>query len=91
MVRYSIYGIRGKGYAGEALKGIIDFAFSNTEFRRLEAFHREANKQSGRVLEKSNMKVVDSVERFRRKNKKPNGEKCYAITKKEWEAKKNDY
>lgn len=71
----------GYGYAGEALKGIIDYAFANTEFIKLEAFHRAENIKSGRVLEKSRMKIVDSVERFKRNNQSPHGEVCYAIHK----------
>lgn len=56
----------GNGYASEALYAVIDFTFNNTEFLKLEAFYRTANKKSGRVLEKSIMQITDSVERFRR-------------------------
>lgn len=71
----------GRGYAGEALVAIIDYTFKNTDFIRLEAFCREANKKSNRVLEKSIMQITDNVERFKRENKLPHGESCYAITK----------
>lgn len=70
---------QGRGYAGEALAGLIDFAFRNTEFQRLEAYHRSANTKSGRVLEKSVMRVVDTVERFVREGKRPVGEVCYRV------------
>jgi ribosomal-protein-alanine N-acetyltransferase len=71
----------GNGYAGEALKAVIYYTFLNTDFVKLEAFHRAENTKSGRVLEKSSMKIVDNVERFKRDNLSPHGEVCYAITK----------
>ncbi|MCH5348693.1 MAG: GNAT family N-acetyltransferase [Oscillospiraceae bacterium] len=71
----------GKGYAGEALSGLIDFTFKNTDFIKLEAYHRIENIKSGRVLEKSPMHVTDTVERFVRENVLPEGEVCYCINK----------
>ncbi|MDO5558901.1 MAG: GNAT family N-acetyltransferase [Oscillospiraceae bacterium] len=71
----------GKGYAGEALEGLIDFAFRNTDFIKLEAYHRCENQKSGRVLEKSKMHITSTVERFIRENIIPQGEVCYCITK----------
>ena len=71
----------GKGYAGEALSGLIDFTFKNTDFLKLEAYHRAENVKSGRVLAKSRMHVTDTVERFVRENALPEGEVCYCINK----------
>ena len=71
----------GRGFSGEALGAVIDHAFRHTAFQKLEAFHRTANRKSGRVLEKSVMTVTDNVERFRRENKTPEGEVCYAVTR----------
>ena len=71
----------GNGYAGEALSGLIDFTFKNTDFLKLEAYHRSENVKSGRVLEKSSMHVTDTVERFVRENTLPEGEVCYCINK----------
>ena len=71
----------GNGYAGEALTGLIDFTFKNTDFLKLEAYHRAENIKSGRVLEKSAMHVTDTVERFIRENTLPHGEVCYCISK----------
>ncbi len=70
----------GNGYASEALEAVIDFIFKNTDFQKLEAYHRAENAKSGRVLEKSSMKITDTVERFIRENKTPEGEVCYCIT-----------
>lgn len=71
----------GNGYAGEALAGLIEFAFTNTDFKKLEAYHRIENIKSGRVLEKSQMHITDTVERFVRENIMPEGEVCYCIRK----------
>ena len=69
----------GNGYAGEALTGLIEFIFGHTEFLKLEAYHRSENAKSGRVLEKSQMYITDTVERFVREHKLPVGEVCYCI------------
>lgn len=71
----------GNGYAGEALAGLIDFTFQDTEFQKLEAYHRCENTKSGRVLEKSVMHRADTVERFLRAQESPEGEVCYCIEK----------
>lgn len=74
----------GNGYASEALEGLIDFIFSNTDFIKLEAYHRSENIKSGKVLRKSILHMTDTVERFIRENKSPSGEVCYCITKEEY-------
>lgn len=75
---------QGNGYAGEALKAVIDYAFTHTDFQRLEAFHRKANSKSGRVLVKSSMHPTDTAERFRRQGIYPENEVCYCIKAPEW-------
>lgn len=74
----------GNGYASEAVSSIIEYTFSNTDFIKLEAFHRKENFKSSRVLEKSTMYVTDNIERFIRENVLPNDEVCYAIKKEDW-------
>lgn len=69
----------GNGYATEALEAIIKFAFMYPKFRKLEAFHRDENYRSGRVLEKSMMNKVSSITRFKLEDKDPIGETCYDI------------
>lgn len=73
----------GNGYAGEALSAVIAYTFAHTGFRKLEAYHRAENPESGRVLQKSAMHVTDTVERFRRAGETPEGEICYCILKHE--------
>ena len=70
---------QGRGYAGEALSAVIGNIFANTDFQRLEAYHRAENTRSGRVLEKSAMHITDNVERFRQQGITPEGEVCYCI------------
>lgn len=69
----------GNGYANEALDAVIHFTFENTDFKKLEAYHREANMKSGKVLQKSTMHVTDNVQRFIREGVLPHGEICYCI------------
>lgn len=78
----------GRGYAGEALEGMIGFLFSHTGFERLEAYHRAENRKSGRVLEKSRMHVTDNIMRFKSKDSIPVGEVCYCIEKNEYNERK---
>lgn len=81
-------GFWGRGYAGEALAGLIGHAFSHTDFVKLEAYHRKENSRSGRVLARSAMRVTDTVERFARAGLSPEGEVCYCVRRERWEAAK---
>ena len=76
---------QGHGYAGEVLSCIIDHTFTDTDFIRLEAYHRIENTASGRVLVKSAMHKTDTVERFKREGITPENEICYCIDREEWE------
>ncbi len=69
----------GKGFASEALLGLIKHTFFHADFVKLEAYHRVENIRSGGVLEKSVMHKTDTVERFKRANTLPHGEVCYCI------------
>ena len=75
---------QGSGYAGEALEAAIAWLFENTGFQKLEAYHRAANPRSGSVLRKSVMRPVETVERFVRQGKTPEGEACYCVTAEEY-------
>ena len=74
----------GNRFASEALNSLIDYMLHSSDINKLEAFHRAANPNSGRVLEKSIMKKVSTVKRFELLGKDPEGEICYAITKDEY-------
>ncbi len=45
------------GYTWEAIKSIIDFAFTNVWYNRVEAYHAKSNTQSARVMQKAGMKL----------------------------------
>ncbi|SHL38153.1 ribosomal-protein-alanine N-acetyltransferase [Anaerocolumna jejuensis DSM 15929] len=74
----------GNRYALEALNAVIEFMFFNSDFNKLEAYHRKDNPKSGRVLEKTIMKRVPTVRRFELSAENTDSEICYAITKKEF-------
>ena len=80
---------QGNRYAGEALRAVIDYTFTQTEFVKLEAFHRKTNPRSGSVLMKSDMHPTDTVERFKRRGVCPENESCYCITAPEWKEKRD--
>ena len=75
----------GNRYALEALNAVIKYMLIKSDFKKLEAFHREANPKSGRVLERTKMKRVPTVRRFELSGENPEGEICYAITKEEFQ------
>ena len=74
----------GNRYALEALNAVIEYMFLNSDFEKLEAFHRKANPKSGRVLEKTMMERVPIVRRFELSGENPEGEICYAIKKEKY-------
>lgn len=45
----------GKGYATEALKGLIKWAFEEKDFHKVIASHFARNKASGKVMQKAGM------------------------------------
>lgn len=47
----------GRGYATEALKAVVSYAFQTFDYHRLEAYHFGWNPASGRVLEKAGFKL----------------------------------
>lgn len=73
----------GRGYANEALSAVIGYAFEQTGFTKVEAYHRAENRKSGRVLEKSSMRRTDTVRRVVLAGEAPAGEVCYCIEKEE--------
>ena len=77
-------GYWGNRYALEALNAVIDYMLLNSDFEKLEAFHRIANSKSGRVLQKTIMEKVPIVRRFELSGQNPEGEICYAITKEKY-------
>lgn len=54
----------GKGYATEALIGVINFAFQQMKYNRVQAFHRSKNPSSGRVLQKAGMRYEGTMRQY---------------------------
>lgn len=80
-VEYCISGKHSKkGYATEALKGVIEFAFKKAGFKKIEDFRRIVNECSGKVMTKAGMKITDSVARFEQEDYNKSNYISYAIT-----------
>lgn len=47
---------QGRGYAAEALRAVLGFAFREIGFNRAETYHSLQNPASGRVMQKAGMK-----------------------------------
>ncbi|MFK4304829.1 RimJ/RimL family protein N-acetyltransferase [Paenibacillus sp. RC254] len=64
--REIMYGIskehRSKGYTTQAVQGIIQYLFDNTEIKELNAIALLENDASNRVIQKSNFKFVGEIE-----------------------------
>jgi ribosomal-protein-alanine N-acetyltransferase len=54
----------GNGYASEALKAVIEYAFVQVNFNRVQAFHRSKNISSGKVLQKAGMKCEGTMKQY---------------------------
>lgn len=76
----------GKGYIGEALGAVIDYAFSDLDLNRIEADIDPRNEASAKVLER----LAFVKEGYMRERWIVNGEVCdtafYGLLRREWEA-----
>lgn len=87
-VEYCIgQGFWGQGFTAEALRAFTRHTFLHTGIQKLEAFHRAENPASGRVLQKAGWHPVDNVRRFAELGHPPSGDRCYALTRAQDEAK----
>lgn len=64
--REIMYGIskdhRSKGYTTQAVEGVIQYLFENTEIKELNAIALLENGPSNRVIQKSNFKLLGEIE-----------------------------
>lgn len=74
-----------QGYATEALKGALDFAFQKTSLHRFDACHLSSNKASGRVMEKAGMTKEGVRRAVHYLDGKWEDEVLWSILKPEWE------
>lgn len=74
----------GNGYASEALKATIEYAFKRVYFNRVQAFHRSKNPSSGKVLQKAGMKYEGTLKQYLIHKNEFDDCIMYAITRQEW-------
>lgn len=74
----------GNGYAPEALKAVIEYAFSRVRLNRVQAFHRSKNPTSGRVLQKAGMKYEGTLKQYLIHKNEFDDCLMYAIIQSEW-------
>ncbi len=59
MVHYTVDGAyEGRGYAGEAVRAVLDYAFDRLELDEVSAYYHPDNARSGRLLERLGFRVV---------------------------------
>lgn len=74
----------GKGYGTEALRAVLDFAFSKLEVKRVVVDHFTSNPASGAVMRKAGMIYQGIVpDKYEKQGKKLDAA-LYAITKEEF-------
>lgn len=74
----------GNGYAPEALKAVIEYAFKHVCLNRVQAFHRSRNGSSGKVLQKAGMKYEGTLKQYLIHNGEFDDCIMYAIIRNEW-------
>jgi ribosomal-protein-alanine N-acetyltransferase len=75
----------GKGIMTEACKAVIDFAFSTINVLYIHSHHHLDNPASGKVMQKSGMRYIETKYRHIPDCEQISGVYCYyGITKDEW-------
>ena len=74
----------GRGYATEAARALIDFAFSVKGYHRVYARHFADNPASGRVMQKCGMRFEGIQREHVLKDGAYLDVVCYAIVKQDW-------
>lgn len=77
----------GKGYATEAFKKVIDFAFNELKATRLRSGYLGNNLASGKVMEKNGFRKIGVIKNYIKKGEEYLDLVEYAITKEEWQNK----
>jgi RimJ/RimL family protein N-acetyltransferase len=74
----------GNGYATEAARALIDFAFRRLDLNRIHAHHFARNPASGRVLTKCGMRREGVMRQHFRKGDRFEDCVLYAILRQDW-------
>lgn len=81
-VEYCIGGrFQGRGYAGEALRGLISHAFESTDFQSLKPITEPKTPNRGGFLKSPPCASRTRWNAFLRENVSPHNEVCYCITR----------
>ncbi|MBU0558943.1 MAG: GNAT family N-acetyltransferase [Bacteroidetes bacterium] len=80
---------QNKGFAGEAIERIIDYAFHTMNLHRLEAEVIKANKPSSRLVEKFGFKLEGTLREAKYVNGNYDDILVYGLLKPEWTALQN--
>lgn len=74
-----------KGIMTEALKAVMNYLFSEVGYNRIQTRHDTQNPASGRVMEKSGMKLEGTMRQDKlRKNDTFGDRNIWALLRKEW-------
>ncbi len=76
----------GNGYVPEAARALIKIGFEEAGLVRIEAYHTEENRKSGRVMEKIGMKREGLLRNHAEVKGKIMNSILYAITKEEYKS-----
>ncbi len=74
----------GNGYATEALRRLICYAFEDLAIDRVDTYHFAHNPASGRVMEKAGMKFISKTPLGASRDGQLHDDVRYAITAREW-------
>ena len=77
----------GNGYAPEALKAVIEYAFRHIYLNRVQAFHRNKNASSGKVLQKAGMNYEGTLKQYLIHKDEFDDCNMYAIIRDDWKDK----
>ena len=76
----------GQGFATEALKQVVRFAFEEARLHRIEAGIMDHNERSKRVVEKAGFRREGTALHYLQIEGRWRDHNIYAITREDWEA-----
>ncbi len=74
----------GNGYATEALRRVLAYAFHEVGIERVETYHFAHNPASGRVMQKAGLKNLGTIPNGARRGEKVFDRVCYGASAVEW-------
>ena len=78
------YDFAGKGYASEAARGVVHFAFSTLLLNRVAGYHKRRNDAARKVLEKASMQKEGILRQRVRENHTFQDVAVWSILREEW-------